>query len=63
MQIAYLTPPIGASAFYLKSVAPPDVTVGEMFRSVWPLVGLQILVLALVIAFPQIALWLPSQMW
>jgi tripartite ATP-independent transporter DctM subunit len=62
MQIAYLTPPIGASAFYLKSVAPPDVTLGEIFMSIWPFVGLQLVVLALVIAFPALALWLPAQM-
>jgi tripartite ATP-independent transporter DctM subunit len=62
MQIAYLTPPIGASAFYLKSVAPADVSLGQIFRSVWPFVGLQIVILALVIAYPQLALWLPAQM-
>jgi TRAP-type mannitol/chloroaromatic compound transport system permease large subunit len=61
MQIAYLTPPIGASAFYLKSVAPPDVTLSEIFMSIWPFVGLQLLVLAVVIAFPDLALWLPAQ--
>jgi tripartite ATP-independent transporter DctM subunit len=62
MQIAYLTPPIGASAFYLKSVAPPDVSLGEIFLSIWPFVGLQLAVLAFIIAFPEIALWLPEQM-
>jgi len=62
MQIAYLTPPIGASAFYLKSVAPPDVTLSEIFASIWPFVGLQVLVLAVVIAVPDLALWLPAQM-
>lgn len=62
MQIAYLTPPIGASAFYLKSVAPPDVSLGEIFMSVWPFVGIQIVILGLVIAWPDLALWLPAQM-
>jgi tripartite ATP-independent transporter DctM subunit len=62
MQIAYLTPPIGASAFYLKSVAPADVSLGQIFRSVWPFVGLQIVILTLVIAYPPLALWLPAQM-
>lgn len=62
MQIAYLTPPIGASAFYLKSVAPPDVSLGEIFMSVWPFVGIQIAILGLVIAWPELALWLPAQM-
>ncbi|WP_108661390.1 TRAP transporter large permease [Acuticoccus kandeliae] len=62
MQIAYLTPPIGASAFYLKSVAPPDVSLGEIFTSIWPFVGLQFVILVIVIAFPDLALWLPAQM-
>ena len=62
MQIAYLTPPIGASAFYLKSVAPPDVTLSEIFASIWPFVGLQLVVLALVVAFPGLALWLPAML-
>lgn len=62
MQIAYLTPPIGASAFYLKSVAPPDVTLSEIFASIWPFVGLQTVVLALVVAFPGLALWLPAML-
>jgi tripartite ATP-independent transporter DctM subunit len=62
MQIAYLTPPVGASAFYMKSVAPPDVTLGEIFMSIWPFVFLQLLVLGLVVAFPELALWLPAQM-
>ena len=62
MQSAYMTPPFGASAFYLKSVAPADVTLGDIFRSIWPFVGLQLLVLILLIAAPGIALWLPAQM-
>jgi tripartite ATP-independent transporter DctM subunit len=60
MQIAYLTPPFAPAAFYLKGVAPPDLTLEEIFSAMWPFVGLQVLGLVLVIAFPQIALWLPS---
>lgn len=62
MQISYISPPFGPAAFYLKGVTPSGVTLGEIFHSVWPYLGLQFLVLGLVIAFPQIALWLPSQM-
>jgi tripartite ATP-independent transporter DctM subunit len=62
MQISYISPPFGPAAFYLKGVTPSGITLGEIFRSVWPYLGLQFIVLALVIAFPQIALWLPSQM-
>jgi tripartite ATP-independent transporter DctM subunit len=57
MQVSFLSPPFGPAAFYLKSVAPPDISLGTIFRSLLPFIGLQILALALVIAFPQIALW------
>jgi len=60
VQVAYLTPPFAPSAFYLKSVAPASVTLGEIYRSSLPFVGLQVVALGLVIAFPQIALWLPQ---
>jgi TRAP-type mannitol/chloroaromatic compound transport system permease large subunit len=62
MQISYVSPPFGPAAFYLKGVVPPDITLGDIFRSIIPYMGLQLLALGLVIAFPQIALWLPSTM-
>jgi tripartite ATP-independent transporter DctM subunit len=62
MQISYISPPFGPAAFYLKGVTPPGVTLGDIFRSIWPYMALQILALGLVIAFPGIALWLPSTM-
>jgi len=62
MQISYISPPFGPAAFYLKGVTPKDITLGQIFGSVWPYLGLQFLVLGLVIAFPQIALWLPGRM-
>ena len=55
MQVSYLTPPFGPAAFYLKSVAPPDISLGEIFRSMVPFILLQIFALALLIAFPGIA--------
>lgn len=60
MQVSYLTPPFGPAAFYLKGVAPPDVTLQEIFGSVWPFVALQLVGLTVVLLFPEIALWLPS---
>ncbi|AWK88763.1 TRAP transporter large permease [Azospirillum thermophilum] len=57
MQVSFLSPPFGPAAFYLKSVAPPGITLGIIFRSLVPFIGLQILALALVLAFPWIALW------
>lgn len=60
IQIYFLSPPFGPACFWLKSVAPKDVTLQEIFRSVLPFIGLQIFGLILVIMFPQIALWLPE---
>jgi tripartite ATP-independent transporter DctM subunit len=59
MQIAYLSPPFGGACFFLKSVAPPDITMEEIFASCWPWMGLQVIALILVMVFPEIALWLP----
>ena len=59
MQIAYLSPPFGGACFFLKGVAPPDVSMEEIFRSVWPWMGLQCIALVVVLFFPDIALWLP----
>jgi tripartite ATP-independent transporter DctM subunit len=60
IQIYMLSPPFGPACFYLKSVAPKDVTLQEIFISILPFIGLQIIGLALVMAFPQIALFLPG---
>ncbi|MFM2587883.1 TRAP transporter large permease subunit [Vibrio sp. TBV020] len=57
MQVSFLSPPFGPAAFYLKSVAPKDITLGEIFTSLLPFIGLQVLVLGLVIAFPELAMW------
>ncbi|MCG6659104.1 TRAP transporter large permease subunit [Halomonas campisalis] len=60
MQSAYLTPPFGYNLFYMRSVAPKSITIVDIYRSALPFVGLQILGLALIVAFPSIALWLPN---
>jgi len=60
MQIAYLSPPVGSSMYYLKGVAPPGITMGDIFRSVLPFVGLQLIGLSLIMAFPRIVMWLPE---
>ena len=60
IQIYMLSPPFGPACFYLKSVAPKDVTLQEIFLAVLPFICLQIIGLGLVMAFPQIALWLPG---
>lgn len=57
MQVSFLSPPFGPAAFYLKTVTPPDISLGEIFKSLFPFIGLQIVALALVIIFPQLAMW------
>lgn len=59
MQIAYLTPPFAPACFYLKGVAPKEITIEEIFAAMWPFIGLQLIGLGLVVAFPSLALWLP----
>jgi tripartite ATP-independent transporter DctM subunit len=63
MQMAFLSPPFGYSLFYLKSVAPPQITMATIFRSAIPFLMLQWLGVGLCIAFPQIVLWLPSMFY
>ena len=60
MQMAYLTPPFGYCLFLIKSVVPKDITMGDIYRSVWPFVIIQGICLALCIAFPEIVLWFPK---
>ncbi|WP_420562645.1 TRAP transporter large permease subunit [Thalassobaculum sp.] len=60
MQIYFLSPPFGPACFWLKSVAPPDIELQEIFAAVIPFIGLQIIGLILVMVFPEIALWLPQ---
>src|SRR5947207_897998 len=63
MQMAFLSPPFGYSLFYLKSVAPPQISMAMIFQSAIPFIGLQILGLALCIIFPAIILWLPHLLY
>jgi tripartite ATP-independent transporter DctM subunit len=57
MQVSFLTPPFGLAAFYLKSVTPPEISLGEIFRSLVPFICLQVLAVGLLIVFPQIAVY------
>lgn len=63
MQSAYLTPPFGYNLFYMRSVAPKDITITDIYRSALPFVALQLTGLALIVAFPSIALWLPNKLF
>ena len=57
MQVSFLSPPFGPAAFYLKSVAPKDISLGLIFQSLIPFIIMQVIALSLVVAFPQLALW------
>ena len=59
-QIAYMTPPFGYNLFLMRAMAPPEVTLADIYRSIGPFVLIMALGLALVMTFPQIALWLPT---
>ncbi len=63
MQMSFISPPFGYALFYLKSVAPPEVTMGQIYRSSLPFLLLQALGLAICIIFPEVVLWLPRQVY
>jgi len=63
MQMAFLSPPFGYSLFYLKSVAPPEITMATIFRAAVNFMALQWLGVGLCILFPAIVLWLPSVLY
>ena len=60
LQTSFLTPPFGWSLFFLRGVAPPEITTGDIYRGIIPFVLMQILALLLVFYFPGLALWLPK---
>ena len=60
LQTSYLTPPFGFSLFSLRSVAPPELTTGDIYRGVAPFVVIQVLVMTLVWLVPALATWLPK---
>jgi len=60
MQLGYLTPPFGFTLFYMRGIAPPEVSLTDIYRSILPFLPLQFVVLMLVLFFPQLALWLPN---
>lgn len=60
MNIGYMTPPFGFNLFYLKAIAPPSISMGDIYRSVIPFTIIECTGMALVMVFPQIATWLPD---
>lgn len=63
MQMSFLSPPFGYALFYLKSVAPPEVTMAQIYRSSLPFLVLQATGLAICVIFPDVVLWLPRQVY
>ena len=59
-QIAYITPPFGYNLFLMRALAPPQITLIDIYRSIVPFFFLMVLSLAIIMIFPQIALWLPE---
>ena len=59
-QIAYITPPFGYNLFLMRAMAPPEITLPDIYRSIIPFVLIMLVALAIITAFPQIALWLPQ---
>ncbi len=63
LQTSFLTPPVGFALFYMKSAAPPQVKITEIYRGVWPFVVIQLIVIALVVAFEDLVILLPAQVY
>lgn len=62
LQTAYLTPPMAPSIFYLRGIAPPEITLRHMYVGIWPFIGLQLVVVTAIMLFPDIVTWLPNKM-
>ena len=60
LQTSFLTPPFGYSLFYIKGIAPPEITIRMIYRGIIPFVGLQLTGLALLVFWPQLVLWMPN---
>jgi len=59
-QIAYITPPFGYNLFLMRAMAPPEITLGDIYRSIVPFVGMMGLMIVILMLFPDLALWLPG---
>ena len=62
-QIAYMTPPFGYNLFLMRAMAPPEIKLADIYRSIVPFVAVMVFALIIVMAFPQIALWLPEHVY
>ena len=62
-QIAYMTPPFGYNLFLMRAMAPPEISIRDIYRSIIPFVIVMTFALAVVMIFPQVALWLPDYVY
>ena len=62
-QVAYMTPPFGYNLFLMRAMSPPEISLGDIYRSIVPFVMVMVVALTLVMVFPQIALWLPETVY
>jgi tripartite ATP-independent transporter DctM subunit len=62
-QIAYMTPPFGYNLFLMRAMAPPEITIKDIYQSIWPFVFVMIFALVIVAVFPEIALWFPNYVY
>jgi TRAP-type mannitol/chloroaromatic compound transport system permease large subunit len=62
-QVAYMTPPFGYNLFLMRAMAPPEISIRDIYVSIFPFVIVMIVALILVMVFPQIALWLPESIY
>ncbi len=63
LQTSFLTPPVGFALFYLKGAAPPSLLITDVYKGVAPFVVIQLIVIALVVAFEDLVVWLPAKVY
>jgi tripartite ATP-independent transporter DctM subunit len=61
-QIAYITPPFGYNLFLMRSLAPKEISLVDIYKSIWPFAAIMLFTIIMLMVFPQIALWLPEHM-
>ncbi|MBO9444542.1 TRAP transporter large permease subunit [Ruegeria sp. R14_0] len=62
-QIAYMTPPFGYNLFLMRAMAPPEISLKDIYTSIFPFVAVMVLALTIVMIFPELALWLPGYVY
>ena len=63
LEMAVISPPVGLCLFTMKAVAPPDISMGDLYKAAFPFLALDLIAMGLILAFPGIALWLPGKMF